>query len=321
MLMVSSWLIVVSVNLSSNDKQTRLFVSIGYEVLGEFVFKISNMAQVYAMCQYVTCQLVNYRMLKLNSEKVEKLLEPLNQRQCEVHDKLLFANRRTMYIIMVGFVVFTTYNLYGLNLWILTYKVLLALFGTVAFASPWSELLIANSIYLHVTCSALIGRISELKQAITDVNNKKVVNHSDFHSIATKFQSICNEIVVYNVHWKKVIFFITSTSIPNTAITLLIAVETDSLVIKTMCILVALMAFSSASLVIILPARVESKLRQCHSLLCQMICRRSHWTLKLKLSRLIKQYNNQITFTIWDTNKINYMDYNEVSSFKVSTLI
>ena len=105
-----------------------------------------------------------------------------------------------------------------------------------------------------------------------------------------------------------------STIIPIITAAVFVTIEWKLMIFRSVLLIAIVLAMSAASLVILTPAKVEAKLRKCYPLMCSLLRHRSmNWRLKMTLLRLVKQFDNQISFTSWDTNKIDYMDYTEVS--------
>src|SRR4051794_21498343 len=52
---------------SKEDDISRVVLSYGFEFLGEYVNKVGNIGSMILVCQYMTCQLVNYQTFRLNN--------------------------------------------------------------------------------------------------------------------------------------------------------------------------------------------------------------------------------------------------------------
>ena len=210
----------------------------------------------------------------------------------------------------VGFAIFSAYSLHG-TWYVLIYKVAIGCIS--AYAVSAACLMICNCLFLNRTCQALIRKIKVLNDLLV-VDKRRKVKLIPVTTICHQFQSICVELNNHNQYWKRLIMVITSTVLPMVVSGTFVIMEMKSKLLNGLGIVDVGVLSVGTSLFYLTLAKVESKLRKCYPLMCQLLRHRPiNWTLKLKLLRLVKQFDNQISFTSWDTNKIDYMDYYDVS--------
>ena len=313
MIIAILWLTIASISLISKPQTVlRMVASPGYELFGEFAHRVGNIGNVFLMVQYITCQIVQYTTFRTSNQLTLNLLEPLKSstKQQDLWNKLLKLVDIMLMIVCVGLPTYSAYIIYFDWLLIL-HKVGIGCIMTSA-ASAALRLLTCNCLYLQRTCRSLNGTIVELNLMILRAHDNRF-NTLSVTIINNTFQAICSEVANHNRYWKKLMFLMISSFIPFISATTFIISEFKSplFYIPTMLILVQIMI--AASMVILTPAHVESKMRKCYPSMCQLLRYRSmNWRLKLKLLGLVKQFDNQISFTSWDTSKLDYLDYNEV---------
>ena len=315
-LIATVWLLLAAASMttSAKHKVARIIFSFGYEYLGEYVFKVGNLMLVILMLQFLVCQLIQYRSLRASNLTSHTVCQPLRStgtgKQLKHEVGLVMMCNMFIRAWCLGFAIFSAFSLHG-SWYVLIYKVAIGCIGGYAGAAA-SCLMICNCLFLNRTCQALICKITALNDLLV-VDQRRKSRLIPVTTICYEFQSICVELHNHNLYWKKVILVITSTVLPMIVSATFVVIGMKSELLNALGIAIVFLMLVGTSLFYLTPAKVESKLRKCYPLMCQLLRYRSiNWTLKLKLLRLVKQFDNQISFTSWDTNKINYMDYNEV---------
>ena len=315
MVIAIGWLTMATISyLSTKASPTRIIVSFGFEVLGEYVHKVGNISTMMLMVQYLLCQLIQF--ITFGSINTHTLLQPLISTQTINLAKKEQAFVSTCDIVVrvfcIGFSTFSGYLLYGRVWYILIFKFALGTFAAFMI-STGIRLMICNCLFLNRTCQTVIRKVTTFQEKLA-INHQSKTKQVAIKTVCTQFQALCIELNNQNQYWKKVIFVNTSTVIPIIVTGAFMVLEVESRLMKVIGLISIGQMLVAASLFYLSPAKVESKLRKCYPLMCQLLRYRSiNWTLKLKLLRLVKQFDNQISFSNWDTNKLDYMDYNEVS--------
>ena len=314
-LIATLWLIMASISLTTtNQSLVRTIVSLGFEVLGEYAHQLANMGMIFVLIQYLTSQLVHARTFRSLTHTSQNLLRPLKSESGHRSqwDQLFILCDILFMTFTVGLAAYSTFVIYGTDWWLIVYKMTIGAICGRAGSSAM-KLLICNCLFLRRTCQTLNEKTSKFRNELISANchKKKTIT---IVSLIHELQSVCIELAHHNLYWKKVIFIVVSSSIPMTTTGTFVVLQIKSGLLAVIGILIATQMVITASMVLLMPANVESKLRKCYPLMSQLMRYRSiNWTLKLKLLRLVKQFDNQISFTSWDTNKLDYMDYYEVS--------
>ena len=310
------WLSMASISLFTTELSiTRTIVSVGLEVFGEYVHQLGSMCEILILIQDVGCRLIHYQTYRSSNRGSHKIIRPLktsigNQ---DIWERVLQMIGLVTYMVCVGVSTYSAYVIYDKNVWLILYKMIIGMCCSVAF-SPAFKLQICNGLFLYRTCQELNRKILKLYVKLLDAdrrNKRKQVTLSD---IMSKFKSVCVKLANYNSYWKKIIFVVISTYIPIIPTGTFTVLHFKSVLLVVVGVNLVFLVISVGSLVLLIPAYTESKLRKCYPLMCRLLRYRSmNWMMKLKLLRLVKQFDNQISFTSWDTNKLDYMDYYEVS--------
>ena len=288
----------------------RKATSVGLEVLGEYAHIVGNLAHISFMAQYIACQLINYGTYQNSNYQTQTFLEPMKS-MVDSHGmvrKLLKFSDILLLMLCVGLPVYSTVVVYDNNWWLLTYK-LFIICPIITYALQASmKLQFCICIFLYRTCKTLNSDIEQMTSMSTDCQNNIPVT-----ALMNKFQSISVDMSNQNRYWKKMLFMVISTTLPLATTSAFATLELKSTILKVIGLIAVLQVMVATSVLVLMPAHLELKLRKCYPLMCRLLRHRPlNWTLKLKLLRLIKQYDNQISFTIWDTNKLDYFDYIEV---------
>ena len=301
-------------SMSTKKSLSRLVTSMGFDLFGEFTNGIANLAISGMMIQHLTCQLINYRTYRSSNYQTMILTQPIRAESKNSQWDIVFTfGTMVGFIVYVGLSIVSTHTIYGLIWWLMMYKIMIGTFIGFAVTKVFKTL-IANCLFLNLTCQRLLSEISKLYLKLVIDGHRGKTKQIRVFTLCVEFQSICITLNNYNRYWKKVIFTIMSTIIPIITSGIFVAIEWKSTLFRSILSSGIFAMMVAASLVILTPAKVEAQLRKCYPLMCSLLRHRTMtWRLKMSLLRLVKQFDNQISFTSWDTNKIDYMDYNEVS--------
>ena len=309
------WLNMEIISLFTTEKTiSRAVVSTGFDILGEYGHKVGELSCMCVIIQYLMCQLVNYRTYRSSNQQTIKLLQSLRSENAQTDWNRIFYLVDVIEIsFLVGLSVYSTYVLHGPIWWLMIYKLITGLIAGHS-ASISVKILIANCLFLNKTCRNLTDDISKLSEKLVIDGKNGKTRKLSVTTVCAEFQSICVKFHVQNHYFRKIIFIIMSTTIPIVSGGIFIISELKATVIVSLVGNVAVLnVMAASSMVILTSAKVEAKMRKCYPLICQLLCHRSmNWSLRLKLLRLIEQFDNQISFTSFDTNKLDYMDYVEV---------
>ena len=164
------WLLLGTVSgmTSTDHTNARMVFSFGYEYLGEYAFKVGNLCIVIQMLQFLACQLIQYRSLRVPNLTSKRVRQPLLSIGSENHFKneVKLLTICDMFILAwcVGYATFSAYSLHG-TWYVLVYKVAIGCIGGYA-CSTASCLMICNCLFLHRTCQVLIRKVTVLNDRI-----------------------------------------------------------------------------------------------------------------------------------------------------------
>ena len=310
------WLTLLTIStMSTTGTILRLLVSFGYDMLGEFGHRAGNLSNGSMNMQLLISQLIQLKYFASENLASQRLLQPLRSEETTKRlDKVLKAYSITIFVISAGFPAYFSYIIYGNNWYILIYRTTVGLLFAYNCQATLS-LLICNGLFLNRTCQHLRDQISILHDQLR-LDHRGKSRKIAITTICTQFQTICVELNKHNQYWKRLIFVIVCTEMPMAVNASFVVLKIESKLMDVLGIAVIVAMLGGASLFYLSPAKVELKLRKCYPLMCQLLRYRSiNWTLKLKLLRLVQQFDNLISFTSWDTNKLDYMDCIEVCVF------
>ena len=116
--LASIWFTMAIISLTATDGSvTRTVVSFGYEILGEYAYKIGNLCNVFFMIQYVITQLIQYQTFRLSNMETENLVQPLRSAigMGQFWDKLLRLVDIVVILAATGCAGFSAYVIYGID--------------------------------------------------------------------------------------------------------------------------------------------------------------------------------------------------------------
>lgn len=130
------------------------------------------------------------------------------------------------------------------------------------------------------------------------------------------FHESCRDVAIYDSHWKRILFTIVTglTVFMAFAIYLFAFTQLPKL-FGIFGLVVISLIYVFLSFCLLAPASVCSSSRRLHSRFCRLVfrTRSSPIHTRMKLIYTIKRFQRPISFSLWDTNHIDYMDYFNVS--------
>lgn len=199
-------------------------------------------------------------------------------------------------------------------------------FVPLMISSFWAYNMSAIAYYV----AAVLGIVS----IVVDIMCRKL--RSDFGLIQERlgrkggdvltlrlFNKFCGDVARYDSHWKRVLFAVVIGLSIFLAFGLHLymfgALPPLLRVTGTMTIAYC---YVFVSFCLLAPASVCSSARRLHSRFCSLVfrTRQAPRMYRFKLVYTVKRFQNQISFSLWNTNNIDYMDHVNVSNFLTKCL-
>ena len=123
----------------------------------------TNFSTMIAICQGISCQLVNYQTFKMSDRFTDQLFKPFEPSVEKFSLEKLFNSLKLMcFTFCYGIATWSTYAIYGFDWLRMVYKFLICYCYAILVHSL-ATLLIANSLFIGITSSAICGTIGHLK--------------------------------------------------------------------------------------------------------------------------------------------------------------
>lgn len=187
----------------------------------------------------------------------------------------------------------------------------------VGTGSMAAEIMGTAAILIDIMCRMLRVDFNDISKQLSNEISRNKIRPRECLKIIKKFKSLCKDLTFYDSHWKRLLFTIVIGSSILLAFCLNLFVFTS--LPKVLMIFGQLVTFTFVvmfSFCLLAPSSVCTAARQNHTKFCSLMSRtgNSSFFLRVKLLYTIKSFNKQITFTLWDTNSIDYYDYLNVST-------
>lgn len=181
-----------------------------------------------------------------------------------------------------------------------------------ALATYTGSVLSTVAISVDIMCRKLRG---DFKIVENRLSSERKLQRTHLLTIRI-FDKFCGDVMRYDSHWKRILF----TTVIGLTVFMAFAFylfmfSSLPVIIRRMGSTVISLIYVFLSFCLIAPASVSSANRRLHSKFCSLVFRtqKSSLNLRLKLLLTVKRFQRQISFSLWDTNHIDYMDYLNVS--------
>lgn len=178
------------------------------------------------------------------------------------------------------------------------------------------EILGTVAIQIDITCRKLRLEFYDVGTQLSREISRKQLRPRECLKVIKNFKILCKDLTVYDSHWKRLLFTIVIGSSIFLAFCLNLFGFTSLPKFLMICGQLVTFTFVAIfSFCLLAPSSVCTAARKNHFKFCSLMTKtqNSSFYLRVKLLYTIKSFSKQITFTLWDTNSIDYYDYLNVS--------
>lgn len=198
---------------------------------------------------------------------------------------------------------------------------LLSTYQLCIMATSVCSAVVTFGLFLRATCNVLKDRFQQTSLRLSKRLIK--IKSLPITGLLIQFDEACAEVKKFDVFWKKIFFIIIYGYTIVLGCAFYVSSMTDLVLpIKILALIVTIQFFIIVSSMILFAGSVNALARSHHSLFSSL-ARSSEVPVlkKIKLLYAMKRFTKPISFTLWDSNSLEYEDYYQFVVGLVSNFI